>query len=79
MVMNLINVLAQGNYKKYYRYFTIDKCGDMTLWKHKPRAGAYGYWDYGRPEYTHDIKERINFGTINNKLDNWETFIWKIQ
>lgn len=79
MNMHLINILEKGNYKKYYRYFTIDKCGDMVLWKHKPRAGAYGYWDYGRSEYIGDIKERINFGIISDEFDNWKDLIWKIQ
>ena len=79
MEMHLINILEKSNYKKYYRYFTIDRYGDMVLWKHKPRAGACGYWVYGRSEYTGYMTERVNFGTISDTFDNWKDLIWKIQ
>lgn len=79
MNMHLINILEKGKYKKYYRYITIDNCGYIVLWKHKPRSGADGYWVYGRAEYIGDILERVVIGDMNSVQENWKEYIWKIQ
>lgn len=79
MNMNLINILEKGKYTKYYKYFTIDKDGEMSLWQHKPRPShRNAYWEC-REEYRHSMVERVVFGDMNSVQENWKEYIWKIQ
>lgn len=79
MNMHLINILEKGKYKKYFKYFTIDRNGEMSLWKHKPRPSRYNDYWVCREEYNDNILERVVFGDMNSVQENWKEYIWKIQ